>query len=183
MGKNFRDVPLPCLMGILNITPDSFSDGGKYFDAASNGAKTDAVRQYLSQLTANGASIVDIGGESTSPHAAEIDHRTEWRRIGEVLDVAVAMEEISVSVDTHRVETARLALMGGANVINDVRGTWHFREMAEVVKNFDAHLIVTHNSRSDDSFAAIEDPVGEIIAAFDAILRIAEDIDFGCDRI
>jgi dihydropteroate synthase len=170
-------------MGILNATPDSFSDGGRYCDATSARARVGDVERYLSQLVGIGAAIVDIGGESTRPGAGAVDCETEMKRIGDILAMAVAMGEISVSVDTHHVETALFALSRGANIVNDVCCTRHFREMASVLMDFDAHLIVTHNARNGGDFASIDDPIGAIIASFGEIMDTADAIGFDRDRI
>jgi dihydropteroate synthase len=174
-------IPLPCVMGILNVTPDSFSDGGKFFSAE----KVDGVAAcgHLRTMIADGASIVDIGGESTNPMAQSVDPATEWDRIGTVLAMAVGMGGAVVSVDSYHPETAKLALENGADIINDVCCTWHFEEIAEIVKKFDAHLIVTHNSRNDANFLRIADPIGVIAAEFEDILRRASAIGLDGRRI
>ncbi|MDR2602950.1 MAG: dihydropteroate synthase [Puniceicoccales bacterium] len=176
-------------MGILNVTPNSFSDGGEFFDRDFAEQRFDAATaqpkaiQHLYELVRGGGTIIDIGGESTNPEAIEIDGDTEWRRIGNVLNAATTIENVSISVDTYHVEVARKALEHGANIINDVRCTWHFREMVTVVKDFDAHLIVTHNSRNDKNFSQTNDPVGKIVSEFEEILDEAIRINFDAKRI
>ncbi len=104
-----------CLvMGVVNVTPDSFSDGGRWLDAAT------AVRHGV-DLVADGADLVDVGGESTRPGALRIDADEEARRVLPVIEGLVA-EGIRVSVDTMRAATARRALEAGATIINDVSG-------------------------------------------------------------
>ncbi|MDR2778960.1 MAG: dihydropteroate synthase [Puniceicoccales bacterium] len=191
MSKSFSQITLPCIMGILNITPDSFSDGGNFFDQDDRsrrqlmeaGSLQPKAVQRLYELVDQGGTIIDIGGESTNPQAIGVDANTEWQRIGNVLEVAIAIDSISVSVDTYRPEIAQLALKRGANIINDVCCTWHFREMATVVKDFDAHLIVTHNARNDKNFLQTNDPVGNIISEFEKILDAATLINFDVERI
>ncbi|MDR1233327.1 MAG: dihydropteroate synthase [Puniceicoccales bacterium] len=189
MGKSFSQITLPCIMGILNVTPNSFSDGGKFFDQDDAEQRSEAITvqpkaiQHLYELVDGGGTIIDIGGESTNPKAIEIDADTEWKRIGNVLDAATAIDNASISIDTYHVDVARKALERGVNIINDVCCTWHFREMATVVKDFDAHLIVTHNARNDKSFLQTNDPVGEIILEFEKILDEAIRINFDLGRI
>jgi dihydropteroate synthase len=189
MSKSFSQIALPCVMGILNITPDSFSDGGKFFDRDDVEQRSEATMtqpkamQHLYELVDGGGTIIDIGGESTNPKATEIDLDTEWRRIGNILNTATAIGNASISVDTYHVEVARKALEREVNIINDVCCTWHFREMATVVKDFDAHLIVTHNARNDKDFLRTDDPVGEIISEFEKVLDEATHINFEVERI
>jgi len=97
-------------MGVVNITPDSFSDGGRYFDAK-------AAVAHARQLMAEGADLVDIGGESTRPGAAAV---TEQEELGRVLPVVEALQDIPVSVDTRRPSVMRAVLKAGASMINDV---------------------------------------------------------------
>ncbi len=101
-------------MGVVNVTPDSFSDGGRWLDADT------AVRHGL-DLVANGADLVDVGGESTRPGALRIDADEEARRVLPVIEGLVA-EGVRVSVDTMRAATARRALEAGASIVNDVSG-------------------------------------------------------------
>ncbi|MDR1890839.1 MAG: dihydropteroate synthase, partial [Puniceicoccales bacterium] len=143
MSKSFSQIPLPCIMGILNVTPDSFSDGGKFFDQ-DNGktSKAEASQpkavKHLRELVDGGGTIIDIGGESTNPQATGVDADVEWKRIENVLKTATAIDNISVSVDTYHMNVARRALEHGANIVNDVCCTWHFQEMATVARDFDA---------------------------------------------
>lgn len=108
-------------MGILNMTPDSFSDGGQFADDAA------AIERALAMVR-EGASIIDVGGESTRPGSDPVDAETEWERIGGVI-AALAERELCVSVDTRHAEVAARALEAGASIINDVSG---FRDPAMV---------------------------------------------------
>jgi dihydropteroate synthase len=132
---------------------------------------------------AAGAEIVDIGGESTKPGTGGIDSLSEWRRVENVVEAAIAIDSLCVSLDTYHVDTARRALARGVNVINDVRCTWHFGEMAAVVRDFGGHLIVVHNSRNGEDFKKIKDPTAAIVAEFEKIFRLAESIGFDCEKI
>ena len=106
----FGDVPL--VMGVVNVTPDSFSDGGRYFDSA-------AALAHGRRLVAEGADIIDVGGESTRPGAEPVDPAEEQRRILPVIG-PLAAEGVRVSVDTRNAETARRAVAAGATLLNDV---------------------------------------------------------------
>src|SRR3712207_4298157 len=106
--------PDPVLMGVLNVTPDSFSDGGQFFDAA------DAVARAAAMLD-EGAEILDVGGESTRPGSDPVSSEEEMRRVVPVLKRILALRpEAVVSVDTYRAGTATAALEAGARLINDV---------------------------------------------------------------
>ena len=112
--RRFRiDLSRPRVMGIVNVTPDSFSDGGRHDD-------TRAAIAHCERLVAEGADILDIGGESTRPGAPRVDADSEWARIADVLAAAVTLG-VPVSVDTFKPEVMRRALAAGADIINDVQ--------------------------------------------------------------
>src|ERR1017187_2291680 len=106
--------PRPTLvMGIVNVTPDSFSDGGKFLDA-------DAAVAHALELVAQGAEILDIGGESTPPGAAPVSEAEEWRRVIPVVERLAAKTRVVLSIDTLKPAVARAALAAGARIVNDV---------------------------------------------------------------
>lgn len=107
------DLSRPRIMGIVNVTPDSFSDGGRYLDAQA------ALRQ-CEQLVRDGADILDIGGESSRPGAPTLTVAEEWARLAEVLKAALSLG-VPVSVDTCKAEVMRRALEAGVDIINDIR--------------------------------------------------------------
>jgi dihydropteroate synthase len=107
----------PQLMGVLNITPDSFSDGGRLFDG--EGVRLDAVRAQASGMVAAGAAILDIGGESSRPGADAVSSQEEQRRVLPVLE-ALSDLDVVLSVDTYHAETVRAAIRHGAGMINDI---------------------------------------------------------------
>jgi len=112
--RRFRiDLSRPRVMGIVNVTPDSFSDGGRHDDA-----RTAIV--HCERLVAEGADILDIGGESTRPGAPRVDAQSEWARIDKVLAAAVTLG-VPVSIDTYKPDVMRRALDAGADIINDVQ--------------------------------------------------------------
>ena len=117
---------LPSLMGIVNVTPDSFSDGGRYFDHQL------AIDQAL-RLHQAGAEILDIGGESTRPYADPVGLNEELRRVLPVIEAVVGLTDAIVSVDTSKAAVAEQALLAGAEIVNDVTGLEGDPEMIDVV--------------------------------------------------
>ena len=181
MRRKLTENDMPCIMGILNATPDSFSDGIPDFYEDSDITQK-VLEEKLEKIVNDGAKIVDIGGESTKPGCTPISWEQEWHRIEKILKTAVLNTEICVSVDTYHIETAKLALEAGANIINDVECTTHFEKMLDVVKDFDAQLIVTHNSRKSKNFSEVHDPVEIIISEFKNIIKIAEKMKFDTNK-
>jgi dihydropteroate synthase len=130
--------PRPMLiMGIVNVTPDSFSDGGKYFDAEA------AVAHGL-ELAAQGAEILDIGGESTRPGAEPVSEAEELRRVVPVIEKLAAQTKATLSIDTMKPAVARAALAAGASIVNDVAAGRSEREMWRAVADFQAGYVVMH---------------------------------------
>lgn len=134
-GRFDFDTSTPIIMGILNVTPDSFSDGGQFAD-------TEAAVTHGLEMAAAGAAIIDVGGESTRPGAGPVDPQTEWERVGDVI-AALAERELCVSVDTRHAEVAERALAAGASIINDVSG---FRDpaMVQVAARTGCGCVVMH---------------------------------------
>lgn len=128
---------LPLLMGILNVTPDSFSDGGQFTVVDR------AVEQGL-KLAADGASMIDIGGESTRPGAEPVDLDEELRRTIPVIRALVTQLAVPISIDTTKAEVARQALEAGAQIVNDVSGLTFDPEMLNVCRQFDAGICLMH---------------------------------------
>ena len=104
----------PAVMGVLNVTPDSFSDGGRH-------ASPDAAVEHGLQMVEEGAAILDVGGESTRPGAAPVAADEEMRRVLPVIEGLVARTRVPVSIDTSKPEVMRAALAAGASMVNDVR--------------------------------------------------------------
>lgn len=133
------------VMGILNVTPDSFSDGGRYLDV-------DAALQRTEQMLAEGAVLIDVGGESSRPRgtaygkgAKVVERDEERQRVVPVIEaIARRFPEALISVDTYKPEVAQAALEAGAHIINDITGLRIHPEMAEVAASFGAPLIVMH---------------------------------------
>ena len=149
------DAKMPIIMGILNLTPDSFSDGGSY------PTPEDAIARGL-QMVEEGALIIDVGGESTRPGATPVTEEEECARVLDVVK-ALASKGICVSIDTRHAPVARAALEAGASIINDVSG---FRDpaMVDLAASCDAGLVVMHMG-GDDPRTMQNEPVYEDVVA------------------
>lgn len=149
------DAKMPIIMGILNLTPDSFSDGGSY------PTPEDAIARGL-QMVEEGALIIDVGGESTRPGASPVTEEEECARVLDVVK-ALARKGVCVSIDTRHAPVARAALEAGASIINDVSG---FRDpaMVDLVASCEAGLVVMHMG-GDDPRTMQNEPVYEDVVA------------------
>jgi dihydropteroate synthase len=173
------DIDVPCLMGIVNVTPDSFSDGGAFFD------RNAAVRHCL-KLYEDGAAIIDIGGESTRPNAAEVSVEEEIKRVVPVVsELKNIKPEIIISVDTRKAAVAKAAVEAGADIINDVSGLEHSPEIAGIAAENGTGLILMHmrgtpgNMQSPENLV-YKDLVSEVI---DFLTRTARKaLDYGVKR-
>ena len=125
------------IMGVLNVTPDSFSDGGNFFDAEN------AVEHGL-RMDAEGAHIVDVGGESTRPGAEAVAAEEELRRVIPVIEQLRRRSEVIISIDTSKAEVARAAIQAGASIVNDVTGGRSDEKMMPLIAEIKAAFIITH---------------------------------------
>jgi dihydropteroate synthase len=159
-------------MGILNVTPDSFSDGGRFR------AVEDAVSRAAEMLSA-GASIIDVGGESTRPGADPITAAEERDRVLPVVEALTdRFPEALLSVDTYKPEVARAALDAGAHIVNDVTGLRHHPEMAEVAAETGAPLVVMHSAGEPGDLTRpreYDDVVAEVRDTLAQTLETAEE--------
>jgi dihydropteroate synthase len=156
-------------MGIVNVTPDSFSDGGRCFEA-------DRAVAHGLRLVSEGADLLDIGGESTRPGAAEVDEAEELRRVVPVIRALSAQCRVPVSVDTRRAAVARAAIGAGACIVNDVMPFVGDCEMAGVVRETGAGLVLMHmrgTPQTMDRLAAYDDVVSEVESALQAAVAYA----------
>jgi dihydropteroate synthase len=144
------------VLGILNVTPDSFSDGGQFLD------HDDAVRHGLA-LRAAGADLVDVGGESTRPGAVRIDPETEKARVLPVITDLVR-QGVPVSIDTTRAAVAASAIEAGAMLVNDVSGGLGDPDMARVIATARVPWVLMHSRGAADAHAGYEDVLGEVRA-------------------
>ncbi len=124
-------------MGVLNVTPDSFSDGGNFFDAEN------AVEHGL-RMAAEGAHIVDIGGESTRPGAQAVATEEELRRVIPVIEQLRRKSEVIISIDTSKAEVARAAIQAGASIVNDVTGGRGDKDMMPLIAETKSAFIIMH---------------------------------------
>lgn len=128
-------------MGILNVTPDSFSDGGRFYDLGR--ALLEAER-----MTADGAAVIDIGGQSTRPGYEEITAEDEIARVAPVIASLVGRVRIPLSIDTYKPAVARAALQAGAHLLNDVHGLQGDPAMAEVAAEFGCPVVLMHQDHT-----------------------------------
>lgn len=141
-NREFRIGSRPYIMGILNVTPDSFSDGGRYADI-------DKALLHVKQMVDEGADIIDVGGESTRPGHTVISNQEEIERTSFVIEAIKERFDIPVSLDTYKPEVAKAGIIAGADLINDI---WGFRwenegEMAKLVADNNVACCLMHNKR------------------------------------
>jgi len=145
------------IMGILNVTPDSFSDGGKY-------VKVEEAVRHARQMVEEGADIIDIGGESTRPGHQRISEDEELRRVIPAVEaVAAALPGVPISVDTYKAGVARRALEAGAHMINDIWGCKEDPKMAETAAEFGCPIVLMHNRRETRYDRLITDIIGDLL--------------------
>jgi dihydropteroate synthase len=152
------------VMGILNVTPDSFSDGGRF-------QNLDAALAQAKKMVAEGCDIVDVGGESTRPGATPVDEGEELARIEPILAALVRAIDAPLSIDTYKAAVARRAAEIGAILINDVWGLQHDPGMADAVAKTETAVVIMHNRAQRD--AAI-DILADIRRFFDRSLALAD---------
>ncbi|WFE37209.1 dihydropteroate synthase [Micromonospora sp. WMMD998] len=168
----------PVVMGVLNVTPDSFSDGGRY-------AGLDAAVAHGVRLRAAGADLVDVGGESTRPGADRVDAETETARVLPVVR-ELSAAGIPVSVDTTRARVAEVALAAGADVVNDVSGGLADPDMARVVRDAGCPWVLMHwrgHSRDMRDLATYTDVVVDVRAELGRRVDAALAAGVAADRI
>ncbi len=155
------------IMGILNVTPDSFSDGGLFYEP-------EAAVVQAKKMVAEGADIIDIGGESTRPQtwdAEPLSAAEEMRRVLPVLERLVQEIEVPISIDTYKAETARAALKAGAHIINDVWGFLREPELAKVAAGYDVPVVLMHNQDGTE----YRNLMGEVIGSLRQSVKLTED--------
>ncbi|MFC1838897.1 dihydropteroate synthase [Thermodesulfobacteriota bacterium] len=167
------------IMGVLNVTPDSFSDGGLFF------SKENAVKQAI-VFEAEGADIIDIGGESTRPYAENVSLEQELERVIPVIEGVRDAVKVPVSIDTYKAEVARKALDAGASIINDISALRFDPEMASVVAEAKMPLIMMHMKGTPGDMQnnpAYTDLMGEITAFFKEAIEKAEKSGIARDML
>ncbi len=167
------------VMGVVNVTPDSFSDGGRYYDA-------DRAVAHGERLAEEGADILDIGGESTRPGAAPVSAAEEVRRVVPVIERLRAKTGVPISIDTFKSEVARAALDAGADIVNDVTALRGDPAMAALVARERVPLVLMHMQGTPQTMQhnpSYENVVEEVVAFLRRKAEEAEDAGIAADAI
>ncbi|MFB6469349.1 dihydropteroate synthase [Cytobacillus sp. Hz8] len=179
-----RDETIPCgpytldygkktlIMGILNVTPDSFSDGGKY-------NRLDMAVRHALEMVEQGADIIDIGGESTRPGYEMISDEEEIERVVPVIKAVSEAVHVPISIDTYKAKVAKEALTAGAHIINDIWGAKADPNMSSVAAEFDVPIILMHNRHNRDYHVFIRDVFYDLYES----IRLAKQAGVKDDRI
>ncbi|TCT13971.1 dihydropteroate synthase [Natranaerovirga pectinivora] len=155
-NKTFQFGTKTYIMGILNITPDSFSDGGNYFELYK-------AIEHANEMIKEGADIIDVGGESTRPGADEVDVKTELKRVLPIVEKLVAEVNIPISVDTYKAEVAEKVLEAGAHMINDVWGLQREPQIANIVAKYNVPVVIMHNQKGTEYKTDIMESIKEFL--------------------
>jgi dihydropteroate synthase len=164
----------PNVFGILNVTPDSFSDGGNF-------VSTETAIAQAARMISEGADAIDVGGESTRPGAKPVPPREELKRVLPVIrGIRSRWSEVAISIDTVKAEVARAALSEGASIVNDVSGMSLDPKMPEVCAEAGCNVVLMHSRGTVADMASYEnavygdDPVGEIVAELDESVQAVQ---------
>ncbi|GMR65703.1 dihydropteroate synthase [Bacillus sp. MN7755] len=152
------------IMGILNVTPDSFSDGGSYNEV-------EAAVRHAKEMRDEGAHIIDIGGESTRPGFAKVSVEEEIKRVVPMIQAVSKEVQLPISIDTYKAEVAKQAIEAGAHIINDIWGVKAEPKIAEVAAHYDVPIILMHNRDNMNYRNLIADMIADL---YDSI-KIAKD--------
>lgn len=173
IGTKEFDLKNHCyIMGILNVTPDSFSDGGKWNDM-------DAALKHTEQMIADGCDILDIGGESTRPGYTLLSDEEEISRVVPVIEAVKSRFDIPVSLDTYKSNVARAGLKAGADLINDIWGCKYDPEMASVIAKAGVPCCLMHNRKE----AVYNDYLNDVLDDLRECVRIAKAAGVADDKI
>lgn len=159
------------IFGILNVTPDSFSDGGNYIDL-------ELARIQTERMINEGATIIDIGGESTRPGAEFVSVETEISRVVPVIEMIKANFDCQISIDTYKSEVAEAAVKAGATIINDVQANAYDGRMLELVKKYNLKYVAMHSRKVVDENVQLD-----IDFVFIEILNLANELGIKTDQI
>lgn len=160
------------IMGILNVTPDSFSDGGNY-------TQLNKAVEHALALVRDGADIIDIGGESTRPGFQKVTVERELERVIPVVREVRKAVDVPISIDTYKAEVARQAIEAGADIINDIWGAKKDPNMAAVAARYDVPIILMHN-RPEPNYENLMD---DIVADLNECIKIAKDAGVSDEQI
>ena len=156
IGTYDFDIKNDCyIMGILNVTPDSFSDGGKW-------NSLDKALAHTEQMIAEGASIIDVGGESTRPGYTKITDEEETERTAPVIEAIRARFDVPISIDTYKSRVAKAAIKAGADLVNDIWGLKYDAEMAKVIAESKVACCLMHNRDNMDYNDFMEDMLRDL---------------------
>ena len=173
IGKKEFDTAHKCyIMGILNVTPDSFSDGGKF-------NHLDAALRHTEEMIREGAAIVDIGGESTRPGHQVITDEEEISRVVPVIEAVKKHFDVPVSIDTYKGAVAEAALQAGADLVNDIWGFKHDKRVAELTAKYEAACCLMHNRQE----AVYNDFQKDVVTDLEECVRIAREAGVADDKI
>lgn len=170
--KEFDTEKHTYIMGILNVTPDSFSDGGKY-------QHLDAALRHAGEMIKDGADILDVGGESTRPGHTQITEAEEIERTAPVIERLRQEFDIPISIDTYKSTVAEAALMAGADLVNDIWGLKYDNRMASLISRYDAACCLMHN-RTESIY---QDFLADFMTDMRECIRIAREASIPEDRI
>jgi len=156
------------IMGVLNVTPDSFFDGGRYYDPAR-------AEERALEMIAEGADIIDVGGESTRPGADPVPAEEECRRVLPVIRRLAQAVDVPISIDTYKAEVAKAALEAGATIVNDITGLQRDPDMAKVAADYGAAVVVMH-SKGDPKTMQLNPEYDDVVR------EVKEYLEKGCER-
>lgn len=160
------------IMGILNFTPDSFSDGGRF-------NSVDAALRHTEEMISDGASIIDVGGESTRPGYTQISDEEEISRVVPIIKSIKEHFDIPVSVDTYKCGVADAALAAGADLLNDIWGLKYDDKIAHVAKKYNVPVCLMHNRNNEDYTNFLEDVLNDLCES----IKTAKAAGIGDDKI
>src|SRR5690606_7948308 len=175
LGHRILDLSTPKVMGVLNVTPDSFSDGGHF-------TRLEAAMEQAEQMVAAGASIIDVGGESTRPGSEPVTVETELDRVLPVIEAIAESLDVAVSIDTSKPEVMREAVAAGASMINDIFALRREGALAQAAE-LDAAVCIMHmqgEPRAVQAAPHYDDVVGEVLAFLEE--RVAACVAAGIAR-
>lgn len=163
-GKTFDTEHRTYIMGILNVTPDSFSDGGRY-------NSLDAALCHAEEMIREGADILDVGGESTRPGHEQITDEEEIGRVVPVIEKLKAEFDVPISIDTYKSRVAKAALDAGADLVNDIWGLKYDEDMAALIAEYDVACCLMHNRKK----AEYSHFVSEVLLDLEESVRLAKE--------
>lgn len=163
-GKNFDTEHEMYIMGILNVTPDSFSDGGKW-------NSMDAALKHTEEMIAEGADIIDIGGESTRPGHIQISEAEEMERVTPYIEKIKAEFDIPVSIDSYKASVCEAAIKAGADLVNDIWGLKYDENMAGLIAKYNLPCCLMHNRREAVYENFVEDVLKDLQETVDIALK------------